>query len=65
MSYYDHAVLMHLKQGPWAPDPHNKHRHQYIAHQKRVRSSGVKRGIISVLVVAVGILVLGATGFAA
>ena len=65
MSYYDHAILMHLKQGPWDPNPSDKHRHQLISHRKRIRSSGVKRGIVSVLVVAVGILVLGATGFAA
>ena len=65
MSYYDHAILMHLKQGPWDPDPSNKHRHHLTAHHKRVRSTGFKRGIISVLVVAVGILVLGATGYVA
>lgn len=65
MSYYDHAILMHLKQGPWDPDPLSKHRHHLIAYHKHARSKRRSRAAISVVVAAVGLLALGVTGLVA
>ena len=62
MSYYDHAVLMSLKQGPWDPDPlRNEHRYSQT-RQKRVASSRRVRGVLSFTIVGIGLMVLGATG---
>ena len=63
MSYYDHDVLMSLKQGPWDPDPLRNEHHRLHTRQKRVASRRRMRGIFSLAVVAVGLMVLGASGF--
>ena len=67
MSYYDHATLMHLKQGPWDPDPYGNERRRKVVRQRRrrSRSSSRLRGAVSLLVVLVGLLVLGATSLGA
>ena len=65
MSYYDHATLMHLKQGPWDPDPLHKHRHHVVSHGTQTKSASRMRGTISILVVAASLMVLGASGLGA
>lgn len=62
MSYYDHAVLMSLKQGPWDPDPLRNEHHRLQTRQKHVATRRRMRGTLSLAVVAVGLMVLGASG---
>ena len=65
MSYYDHAILMYLKQGPWDPDPLKHEKRYAIARRRGYKSHHRARGTISLLVVAAGLLVLGVTGLSA
>lgn len=62
MSYYDYAVLMHLKQAPWDPNPLRHESHLAGTRRRVVEPPRRARGPVSLLLVAAGLMVLGVAG---
>lgn len=61
MSYYDHAVSMHLKLGHWECDKTGARDPRHIVHHRR-RSRGTAAGATMMVALVVGLLVLGLGG---
>lgn len=63
MSYYDHAVMVHLKLGHWSDNRYENHRGNRIVKTRKKRLP--RRATVSLLALCAGVAVFSIVGLVA